>query len=212
MTLEEKDELLKKHILDVADKYGCILVSAYDADQTHKNRRNTKRARFLEEIIQDNHLAYCRIVENISKVESAYYFVIMQKTEIVKQILAEYEQHFKVLNYYENLTELLEGRHFIHPQSQNEIKLFHQRREICLLQKDVNLPPDNIGCWTIRKFIGAYVCCYYDGNLLCSLHYPDDECSEYIVTIGTIRPVGVMYKRKGFPTMEEAMEFMKHWR
>ena len=58
--MTDRDVELKELLLNYGEH---VLVSVYDGDQTHKKRRNTKRARILEKIIIENDIEHLQIIK-----------------------------------------------------------------------------------------------------------------------------------------------------
>ena len=219
-----RDEELKKLLLNYG-KY--IIVSVYQADTTQKNRENTKRARFLESLIIENHYTYCKIAQKKSKFEIQYYFVIYGNElptkydsdwplkpepadfslEKIRKILEENRQHFRVMNFYDNLPEILKGAQFEHPVIRSEKNAFRSRNK--LFAENLYEPEECVGKWSFKQSHSEGRYMYYYRQQLASVHWSDRE-NCFMVVVGGCIPVGyVRYKAKA-ETIEEAFEILRN--
>lgn len=213
LTDNEKDELMKKCILELSQKNECIVVSAYNADTTQRHRRNTKRARILEELIQEGHFNYCHFYENISKYETAHFFLVFGNNEKIKQYFEPHRKTFSVLDFYDDLAPLLPGRHFNHPALIEDRKKFADRQELCIPQcEGVLEAPRDVGGWTFKLKSEAGTFIYYSGQILCALIPPKEAGEDFRISIGMCIPVGVTIQKLNAKTFDEALELMKNWK
>lgn len=204
----EKDELLKKSILEKAEKDGCVVVCAFDDDPNHKNRRNTKRSRILKGIILKNQLSYCYFFKRKSKIETVDYFAVFGNPEETREIIEKNWESSRLLNFYDDIPAILEGKSFNHPVTDKEYEVFEKRHELHLGEENLNLLPYSVGPWIYDS--RAHI--YRSGQFLCSLHFPTDKNPEYVASIGTVRPIGVHIKTITAKTLEEISDGMKNWK
>lgn len=204
----EKDELLKRKILDEAEKEGCVAASAFDGDQNHKKRKNAMRARILEGIILENRLRYCRFSERKSKIETAEYFAVFGSPERTREIIGAERDSFRALNFRGDVQTLLDGKIFYHPATDKELADFDKRNELHLDEKDLDLLPHFVGGWEYDSKSRIY----RSGRYLCSLRPPSVENPEYVASIGMLAPIGVTVKKITAKTLEDALDGMKKWR
>lgn len=140
-----KNELLKKRIIEEAEKDGCVVVCAFDDDETHKKRRNTKRSLILESIILENELRYCRFSERKSKIETAEYFAVFGNPEKTREIIEKEQDAFRALHFYDDIPSVLEGKLFYHPATDKECADFDKRHELHLGEEHLDLRPYVVG-------------------------------------------------------------------
>ena len=200
-----RDEELIKMMLQMGE---CITVSVYDADQTHKNRRNTKRAKAMEKLIIENQFKYRKFYEILNNKDTVYYFTLFGDVESMRTVLENYREQFKVMNFYENLEEVLKGKSFDHPVSAYEKRAFKNRGEIYL--DNLFEPPASVGSWSLikSKKDGSYL--YGWRNYLCSLCFSNDDRKWHCAIGGNI-PIGFLAKKSEFDDLQEAYAFMREY-
>lgn len=203
-----KNELLKKRIIEEAEKDGCVVVCAFDDDETHKKRRNTKRSLILESIILENELRYCRFSERKSKIESAEYFAVFGNPEKTREIIEKEQDAFRALHFYDDIPSVLEGKLFYHPATDKECADFDKRHELHLGEEHLDLRPYVVGPWVYDSKSRIY----RSGQYLCSLRFPTENSPDYVASIGTVIPIGVLIKKITAKTLEEVFDGMKKWK
>ncbi|MBR6913146.1 MAG: hypothetical protein IKN34_04985 [Treponema sp.] len=208
METTEKDEILKKKIIEEAAKNGCTVVCVFDDDVNHKNRRNTKRTLILLDIIHENEFSYCHFSEQKSKIETVNYYAVFGNPENTKAIIEKERWQFRALKFYDDIESVIDGKKFYHPKTDKEYDKFEERHEFHIDKDALALIPQYVGQWEydIKSNI------YRAGQLLCSIRYPTEENPEYSVAIGTVVPIGVTMKKFTAKTLEEAHEGMKNWK
>lgn len=205
--MSDRDEELKELLLNYGEH---ILVSVYDGDQTHKNRRNTKRARILEKIIIENGFPYKKIVIDLPNRESVHYFVVYGNDEIIKAALNEEPNHFKLMTFFddEKFREILEETAFHHPVTAKEKEEYRARHEIFL--ENLYEPPSSRGGWDYYSSDGENSFHYIKNSLHCFIYWVQEK-NVCKISIGTTRPVGVSLDTLYAGSREEAFEKMAGW-
>lgn len=205
--MADRDLELKELLLNYGEH---VLVSVYDGDQTHKNRRNTKRARILEKIIIENGFPYKKIVIDLPNRESVHYFVVYGNEEKIKAALNEEPNHFKLMTFFddEKFREILEETSFHHPVTAKEKEECRARHEIFL--ENLYEPPSSCGGWDYYSSYGDCSFHYIKNNLHCFI-FRVQEKNAFKISIGSTRPIGVSLDTLYADTWEEAFEKMAAW-
>lgn len=204
--MEELDKRLKEKLLN----YGrYVVASVYDSDRTRRKRRNIARTKRLMEIIRENGFEYKSFREEFPDHEKQVFFVVYGDLEKFKTLIEEQMKKLRLVNYYDNLGKLLEGKHFHHPQIRAEKDEYLSRKEIFL--EDLYESPESVGVWKVDSCYGGVDDVY--------IHYyrlnPYRHCiiskvkAGYRVSIGTTIPCGATIFQKVYPTLEEALNVMK---
>ena len=205
--MADRDLELKELLLNYGEH---VLVSVYDGDQTHKNRRNTKRARILEKIIIENGFPYKKIVIDLPNRESVHYFVVYGNEEKIKAALNEEPNHFKLMTFFddEKFREILEETAFHHPVTAKEKEECRARHEIFL--ENLYEPPSSCGGWNYYSSYGDCSFHYIKNNLHCFIYWVQEK-NVCKISIGSTRPVGVSLDTLYAGSREEAFEKMAAW-
>lgn len=211
----DKDTELK-NIIQAKSKNGFAIISAYNPDVTQKKRKNTKKARLLEEQIIAAGFEYKKYSITHSNKENQIDFIIFDKFDDgfndCGMKLSEFIDNCKTSGYYKyfnvdyNLEEYLKDKKFYHPIRKPEKEEYLKRREIFLT--DLFEPPETINGWRIRHVTSENSVLYENGSILCSISLQSD--GRWLRHYGTIRPIGASIKKEYFNTREEALKELTH--
>ena len=105
--MENLDKSLKEKLLNHG-KY--VVVSVYDSDRTRRKRRNIARINLMMKIIKENEYEFKSLKEEFPDHEEQVFFVVYGDLEKFKALIEEQMKNLRLVNYYENLGELLEGK------------------------------------------------------------------------------------------------------
>lgn len=124
------DEKMKALLLSKGEH---VIVSVYDSDLSHQNRKNSKRAKLMEKLINEGGFEYKRIRKPpFQNGEVQIFFVVYGDTEKFKSLVEEMGNAFHVVNYYDDLAKILEDVAFYHPYGEEETKAYRKRKELFL--------------------------------------------------------------------------------
>lgn len=206
-TLDEKMKAL------LLSKGEHVIVSVYDSDQSHKNRKNSKRAKCMEKIINDGGFEYKRISKPpFPNGEVQVFFVVYGNTEKFKSIVEENRNAFHVVNYYDDLSKILENVEFYHPCTKSEKAAYQVRNEIIL--ENLFEPPEKVGNWKIKSCYAEpdhETMTYLNSGRVCTIA-KESSCKEqcsYRVFIGTYIPCGATLADKKVQTLADAFNLME---
>ncbi|MCR4742645.1 MAG: hypothetical protein K5866_07255 [Treponema sp.] len=208
------DEDLKSILLEKG-KNTFALISVFNPDVNQKNRKNSKKSRYLEEKIWDYGFSYKAFKISMPHGEFKREFLIFDnpkagESQNISQEFLNFIQDCKssfksfTISKDLDLNEYLKDKSFYHP-------IIKEEKNTCLKRKEVILenlfePPSTLGQFVIRLARSENSFLYENGSKLCSVTKLED--GRWARVYGTIRPVAAIIKKEYFNTREEALNLL----
>ena len=199
-----------KTILLEKSKNGYAIINTFNPDVNEKNRKNTKKAKLLEEQIINAGFEYKKYSITHPNKETEYNYIVFDKFDDgfnetgikLEEFISTCKNsgYYKFLKISYNLEEYLSNKTFYHPIRKKEKEEYAQRKEIFLT--DLFEPPEDINGWHIRLARSENSVLYCKRNILCSISLQPN--GKWLRHYGTIQPIGVSIKKEYVETRKEA--------
>lgn len=207
---QKNDNRIKNYLIEKS-KNGYAILSVYNPDRNAKNRRNSKKSRYFQELIINAGFSYKKIQISHNKMEIENNYIVFDKFDDgfnetgirLKEFIenCEKDNHFSFFTVINTpIEEYLIEKEFYHPLLKSEKQEYIKRKEVILT--DLWEPPEEIGSWRIRKVYSENSVLYACHNILCSISLQPD--GKWLRHYGTITPIGASIKKEYAESKSEA--------
>lgn len=185
---------------DIFKNGEWVVVTNHDYDSNKRRRRNSRRARLLEEEINQKGFFYNKFTQKIKAKdrlnpnsthnETVTFFVV--KTEDSK------DEIFKDCTINSEVENFTIGRSFAVPHSESEKREFIEKHIV--FPENIFVFPDELGDWK-----------YYENNVYINKTRTSILAivSDNHVSVGSCIPVGVTIKKQETKSLQESLDFLK---
>ena len=211
------DERLIIYLLQKS-KNGYAIISVFNPDFTKKNRKNSKQAKKLQELIIESGFYFKSFSYTLPNGEIKIDYLVFEKYYIedpddedylddfqekdikLNKFLDTCKQTFNNFTVQYDIENYLRDKSFYHPLLKSDKDEYIKRKELILT--DLFEPPQTINNFHVQKAISETEVVYECGNILCIIKLLED--GSWVQSFGTVRPVGANIKTDRFTSREEA--------